>query len=381
MNEQRWRFQAALNRALSSYLHATDVGRWGRVLYPLAARPRTPLRDLALAGADLGIRLPSLADVAVALAGAYRAVDDLPALDTLFHEHELPAFDPATHGRVPGLARVRQALLACARETGVEFFLHGSFATLDFTRYSDLDTLALVPRSVATDAGALRACRDAFIARWRAVKEFDPLQHHGHFILTEIDLRGYPDPLYPRTVLERSVAFAPRPRILRLRAEPSAAIAEAKFRGLAERFLRTDLARGMRNAYRLKSDLSVFMLLPALWCQAQGCPTGKRESFGRVYRLLSPAAVAAFQHAAAIREAWRYQEPVWGRWLRRAWFNALLPAAVDAAGAGRPAVAVRDRLDPTFFAAAKGAVRELMELDETNGSQHGVRKKTHDRVA
>ncbi len=245
----------------------------------------------------------------------------------------------------------------------------------------DLDTLALVPREVATDADALRSCRDSFIAAWRAVKQFDPLQHHGHFVLTEVDLRAYPEPLFPRAVIERMVAFAPRRRILRLRAGAAPAIAASRFDELTARFLRTDLSRGLRNAYRLKADLSVFLLLPALWCQARGNPTAKLESFGPVYRRLSPAAVAAFQHAAAIREAWRYREPVWGRWLRRIWFNPLLPAVLDVAGAGRPPVAVRDRLDPTFFAAAKEAVRELMELDETDGSQHSVRHETRDRVA
>lgn len=381
MNEKRWRFQAALNRALSSYLHATDVGRWGRVLYPLAARPRTALRELAFAGADLGIRLASLSDTAQALAGAYRALDDLPAPDGLYREYALPSFDPATHGRVPGLERVRRALLALARRTGLEFFLHGSRATLDFTGYSDLDTLVLIPRSVASDAAALRVCRHELIGAWRIVKEFDPLQHHGHFLLSEIDLRAYPDPLFPHVVLERSVAFAATPRILRMCALPAPRLARRIFDETAAGFLATDLARGATNAYRLKSDLSAFMLLPTLWCQAREAPVAKRDSFPRVYARLSPAATAAFRHAAAIRDGWHYREPAWGHWLRRTWFNPLLPGAVDAAAPGRLPASVRGQLDPMFFAAAKNAVRELMELEDDHGCEHGPREATHDRVS
>ncbi|MHC4819288.1 MAG: hypothetical protein ACYTF8_14680, partial [Planctomycetota bacterium] len=329
--ERRWRFQAALHAALASFLHGKDLTRAGRALFPIVASG-TPLGgEVRHAAAAMGLSLrgtlPEL------LAGGYGALDDLdpPAGD--MREFELPAWDAARHGKVPALRAARRRLLDVSRRTGLEFFLHGSFASLDFTGYSDLDTFVLIPRTTAVDPDGLRAARRSLVRTWRAFKEFDPLQHHGHFILTEIDLRGYPDPLLPAVILERTVALASRRRLLRARGLPAPALAAERFYAVAHRFLRTDLRRGLGNAYRLKSDLSVFMLLPALWCQARGRPVDKKRSFPAVYPLLSGTAVDAFRRAAEIRSVWQYAEPPAHRWVRRLWINPLLPAALDAARA------------------------------------------------
>jgi len=356
MSEERWRLQSALNRALALYLHGADLPRASRVLFPFA-----PARG----GEE-------------ELARGYRALAGMPAPEGPCAEIAVPAWDERLHGTVAGLRAVRARLLDAARRAGLELFLHGSFASLDFTGYSDLDTLVLLPGEAVCDPAALRRCRRALVDSWRAVKAFDPLQHHGHFVLTEIDLAGYPEPLFPRVVLERAVALDARARTLRVRACPAPALAVERFEDVARRFLATDLRRGLANAYRLKSDLSVFMLLPALWWQARGRPLDKKRSFEAVYAVLSPAAVATFRRAAAIRERWRYAEPPWNRWLRRVWINPLLPAAFDAAAARPPVEAVRRLVDPSFLEGTKAAVREL--LGGLDGRKAGA-AATRDSVA
>lgn len=365
--ERRWRFQAALHAALASFLHGKDLTRAGRALFPLVASGAPLGGEVRHAAAAMGLSLrgtlPEL------LAGGYGALDDLDPPGGEMREFGLPAWDPARHGRIPALRDARRRLLDVSRQTGLEFFLHGSFASLDFTGYSDLDTFVLVPRTTAVDADALCAARRGLVRTWRALKEFDPLQHHGHFILTEIDLRGYPDPLLPAVILERTVALAARQRLLRARSLPAPALAAERFYAVAHRFLRTDLRRGLGNAYRLKSDLSVFMLLPALWCQARGRPVDKKRSFPAVYPLLSGTAVDAFRRAAEIRSVWHYAEPPAHRWVRRLWINPLLPAALDAARARPPARAIRRLADERFLVETKSAVRELMELLDDGGTR------------
>jgi len=365
MIERRWHFQLALNAALGAYLHGSDLTRVGRVLFPLLAPARgASLQRLRAAAAPLGIVLPR--DRAEALAAAFRALATLEAPACPPREFEPAPWDDRVHGAIQRLSRARARLLEAARQTGARFLLHGSFASLDFTGYSDLDTLAILPGNVVTDAGSLRRCRRAFVATWRAVRAFDPLQHHGHFVLTEVDLDGYPDALFPVAVLERTVALSSLPPPLRLRPVPVAAIGREIFRSVAERYLRADLARGLANAYRLKNDLSVFMLLPALWLQAQGRPIDKRSSFGRVYARLSPAAVDTFRRVTEIRAAWHYVEPAAGRWLRHLYFNALLPAAVDAAFARPPPPDLVTRLDPALLEDTRAAVRELLQLHDNH---------------
>ena len=365
--ERRWRFQAALHAALAAYLHGKDLTRAGRALFPLVARG-TPLGgEVRHAAAAMGLSLrgtlPEL------LAGGYGALDDLTPPEGEIREFEIPPWDGKRHGEIPALRDARRRLLDVSRSTGLEFFLHGSFASLDFTGYSDLDTFVLVPRTTAVDPDALHVARRGLVQTWRALKEFDPLQHHGHFILTEIDLRGYPDPLLPTVILERAVALASKRRLLRVRSRPAPTLATERFFAFAHRFLRTDLRRGWRNAYRLKSDLSVFMLLPALWCQARGRPVDKKRSFRAVYPLLSPPSVDAFRRAAEIRSVWQYAEPAAHRWARRLWLNPLLPAVLDAARARPPAPAIRRLADESFLDETKAAVRELMELYTHGGTR------------
>ncbi|MHC4549332.1 MAG: nucleotidyltransferase family protein [Planctomycetota bacterium] len=369
--DARWRFQASLNAALATYLHGADLTRAGRLLFPLVDAARPSLEEVRRTARSLGIRL--LGTTPQVLAAGFAALDDLPAPPGAVREFALPAWDERRHGRIGSLREARRDLLEVSRRNGVEFFLHGSFASLDFTGYSDLDTFVLVPRTCAVDPAGLQECRRGLVRTMRALKEFDPLQHHGHFVLTEIDLRGYPDPLFPDVILERTIALAPRTRYLRARSLPAPALAAARFGRLAEGYLANDLGRGLGNAYRLKSALSVFMLLPALWWQARGRPIDKREALEEVYRMLSPPAVGAFRRAAEIRAVWRYREPTWNRWVRRLWFNPLLPAALDAAGARPPAPTVRRLVDARFLADTKAAVRELIGLAANRSAGRGAR--------
>jgi hypothetical protein len=144
--------------------------------------------------------------------------------------------------------------------------------------------------------------------------------------------------------------------------------------GLAERFLATDLRRGLRNAYRLKNDLSVFLLLPALWFQARGRELGKRESFEALPGAVSAEAMDAWRRASEVREAWAYEEPALHGWARRLWPTPFLPAALDARAARAPGPGIRALLDGEFFARAKEAVRELLgrECDDA-GKRAGAR--------
>jgi len=376
----RWRFQTALHHALGTWLTGGDLTRRARVLHPLTERCRPALGELAGAAAECDVLLP-LARPSRCFAAACRALDDLPPPDASFREFVLPPFDRSRHGRIAALARVRARLLERARRGGFEVFLHGSYSTLDFTAYSDLDLVVLLPRAAAGDPRALRRIRREVLDAWRELKAFDPLQHHGPFFLTEMDLRGYPAPLFPGSIWERTMALEERPRILRLRAHPMPELARTRFTSMAERFLATDLRRGRTNAYRCKSDLSVFLLLPALWCQARGDDVGKRESFGRVAPHMSEGARAAYARATEIRETWSYAEPVAHRLLRRAWWNALLPAAVDAARADPPPEGVRGLLDDVFLDGARTAARELLDRLDAHGGPGPRTPSARDRVA
>ncbi|MFW5690259.1 MAG: glycosyltransferase [Planctomycetota bacterium] len=101
------------------------------------------------------------------------------------------------------------------------FVVHGSFATMDYTPFSDIDTQLFLTDSVFEDAGRLQSVA-RFIAQKNALlRSFDPIQHHGYFITLDVDRRCYPQSFLPVATLERSRSvfgqadFPLQPRILK----------------------------------------------------------------------------------------------------------------------------------------------------------------------
>lgn len=381
------RFRIARNTALAGFLHGAHLTRLARALYPLCdasgARAGDALDATWSAARAAGIDLPAPPprpaprDEARFLAQAHEAEAPEQARDGDAFTLDVPGWEPARHGRVPRLVRARRELQDVGR-----IFLHGSCADLRLTAYSDLDTLLLLPREVVTSPRALLAARRRVIRSLRALRRFDPLQHHGHFVLAEPDLAGYPDAVFPAVVWRTCVALDEAGARLVAATRRDREESGRRFRLLARRVLDSDLARGRTNAYRLKADLSVFMLLPALWLQARGRAVSKAASFELAYAELSSEAVATYRRAARIREIWTYREPRLNAWLRRLWFNGLLPAALDSARAAPPAPAVAELADDAFLAGIEAAVREMLEKESGEGEVHRAdRRGTSDALA
>ena len=103
-------------------------------------------------------------------------------------------------------------------------YLHGSLATLDFAcDYSDFDTLVVVRREVVRDSERLLRFLPVYRRSMCFLFEFDPLQHHAHILLTEIDLESYSDTLFPLEVLDHARSLGGEWEPLRVRRRNSGA--------------------------------------------------------------------------------------------------------------------------------------------------------------
>ncbi len=356
-------FADELNRVLGRYLHGSYLTKAARLAWPLWQRRVTGLRvDLDRLGAcaeAVGVTLPH-ARPADVLAHGYTALREMDRGVTHRHAIDVPGLE--RHREYDRLTRATDALRDVGQKIGVRFFVHGSWSTLDATDYSDLDTLAVLPRELVCDATRLRGARRSIFPTWRVLRRFDPLQHHGHFVLTEIDLDGYPAPMFPAEIWMRATSLhGAQSMVIRTASAPE--LAQHRFRQLAQSFLRSEASRGLRNAYRLKSDLSVFMLLPCLWLQARGESVSKRESFRRFDEVAGPASRAAMNEASRARVRWRYEEPARARWARRLWFNALFPAMLDASCARPPCAEAVADLGENFYVRAHAVVREMLQKE------------------
>ena len=188
-------------------------------------------------------------------------------------------------------------------------YLHGSLATLDFAcDYSDFDTLIVLRRDAVTDADRLLALLPVYRRSMCYLFEFDPLQHHAHILLTEIELDSYSDTLFPLDILDHARSLGEEWEPLRVSRRPSSGSMLQEFERVCAAFSRLAESRYQPdNAFDLKSFLSELMLLPALYLQSLGRPSYKKYSFAGSAPDFSAEVWSVMEEATAIRAGWRYE--------------------------------------------------------------------------
>lgn len=191
------------------------------------------------------------------------------------------------------------------------FYLHGSVSTLDFCDYSDVDTLCIVTKTTIDDPASLVALQEHFIAMHRYFYEFDFLQHHGVFVITEYDLEYYPQTYFPLMLFDYSTTVFQQSSELQFKTRDSQAEQINCFWRHAKSIIGTYLTRTFpRNLYAFKMYLSTFMLLPVLYLQAKGIHCYKRSSFEMCRNEFDSAGWAAMDKASSIRDSWQFT-PAW----------------------------------------------------------------------
>ncbi len=161
-------------------------------------------------------------------------------------------------------------------------YLHGSLSTRDYVKgWSDLDTLAVVNKKTANSYEGLLCLRDCLYKSRRFFHLIDPLQHHGHIILTEHDLDYYPESYFPSALFPYSKSLFDSDKIenITLRNDD---IEKANVLFNFVNYFR-GLYLGKRQefgAYRTKFLLHAVTLFPTLYLQAKGLHVYKKYSFG-----------------------------------------------------------------------------------------------------
>lgn len=205
------------------------------------------------------------------------------------------------------------------------FILHGSLATADYVRgWSDVDTLIVVNRDTFHDSALLLKFRELMMRAYGFLIEVDSLQHHGFIVVTENDLRAYPENFLPPVVLENAINLMSEDEAVVLdlfvRDDRNAcassiesrqrvyrdALETGTFRHHAYRgeYLRACFGNAENAMYQLKYFLAAIMSLPALYLTAIGKPCYKRESFDRCRSLFSDREWEIVEKASCVRRKW-----------------------------------------------------------------------------
>lgn len=184
-------------------------------------------------------------------------------------------------------------------------YIHGSLSTMDYTGYSDLDTLFIIKQEVLEDPNKIKELERLFIKSTRYLYEFDPLQHHGHFFLTESDLKYYDQAILPLSAIRLSTSILGRGNNLTFYVRDSEQESELRFTEsikIARRYFK-DKSR-LQLPYYYKGFLSNFMRLPVLFLQLRGEYVLKKDSFEIVRERIPPDLWLCMERVSEIRQNW-----------------------------------------------------------------------------
>ena len=239
-------------------------------------------------------------------------------------------------------------------------YVHGSVGTGEEVAYSDFDGLVIIKNECILDPGSLASAAKALKETEKMMLEMDPLQHHGWFILGEFELKEYPEQYFPSELFSYSKCLFGE-KILKISTSNMEYGREfnLSFQRLSKSVLdKLESKAFLQNYYEFKNLLSQFMLLPAIYLQAQtGKGVFKKISFEIMEKELG-AHNDVMKEISEIRRAWDYQPtPIYLNKLRG--LKLLSPPASVKKYSGSISGLMRKKFDAAMIGRMKVFVTEL----------------------
>lgn len=187
-------------------------------------------------------------------------------------------------------------------------YVHGSLATGEEIAYSDFDALLIIKNDVFENTDKLAYVCSKVLDSKKILYEYDPLQHHGFFILTELDLNHYCQEYFPTVLFDHAKSlFHDKGLNLLFKIRPSSKEGVIIFKNLANAIKgKLERKNYPKNYYELKLLLSQFMLMPALYLQAKGQYVFKKESFELARKEFTTNDWEIMDEVTKIRSEWDF---------------------------------------------------------------------------
>jgi hypothetical protein len=190
--------------------------------------------------------------------------------------------------------------------------LHGSLATSDEIPYSDFDGLIILKDGYSNSKKLKRFITESL----SIIYKFDPLQHHGWFLIQQSDLNRFPESYFPSTIFNYSRCLFPAKGItLQISLNEAYDFVTPLVSVLTSLKKKLTINRPA-NIYKLKSLLSEFMLIPALYLQAKNKRgVYKKDSFEIARVDFTKGEWEIMDRISSIRSKWNYKLPIISRLL------------------------------------------------------------------
>ena len=191
--------------------------------------------------------------------------------------------------------------------------LVGSLSSLDYIPgLSDMDTLLIIKRKTLLQPDILKKARKAVLSSLPFFYWVDPLQHHGHIVISEVDLKWYPQTFFPLLLLEEGIplgasaqSFQYSDRDCRFERFGNAWIGTSSF------MINNKRVDRWRDPHQLKMHLQVAQLIPVLLNQVLGIYRGKPEAFSNLKPHYSKKAWHLIEQSTRMRIDGGYNPITW----------------------------------------------------------------------
>lgn len=190
----------------------------------------------------------------------------------------------------------------------VDFFVHGSFSTLDYTEWSDLDLIAIVKNETLADYNRLLSLRKKLIKLNKILFYNDPLQHHGCNIICEPEMNYYPSSFFPPNLFSYSTSFYGT-KSLQFIVRDSSKEALALLKGhLSSADMYFDKTRP--SLYDWKLFCHTILLIPALYLENKHIYVYKRHSYEQAKEDFASKEWAIVERIGEVRNNFFFN-PLW----------------------------------------------------------------------
>ena len=208
----------------------------------------------------------------------------------------------------------------------IDFMIHGSLATLDYSKgWSDFDTFLIVSSKTATNGHALTELRSKLLIGYEYLLSVDPLQHHGFLLCTEIDLRRYNESIMPLLVLNTAKSyFGKSTHLMNSYVDPqndrenlksrSEFFRNAAVTGVMDHhayqnvYLKDQYRNAENGLFQFKYLIGNVALAPCYYAGSIGSPATKPAAIELVKPLLSQHSHTFLENATRVRSEWQEQE-------------------------------------------------------------------------
>lgn len=182
-----------------------------------------------------------------------------------------------------------------------EFLIHGSLSDFALTNYSDLDTWMLISENTVCNPETLQQLKNKLNEPLRLIKTFDPLQHHGIFVCTELDLLAYQESTFPLVLFDSATSLMDCPE-LTFNCTSDKMESYKAFKDMAKNILNINEAPS--DPFNIKMLTSWILFLPTLYHQLEYDYTYKPDSFEKIKPLVGIDTWKAIERATLLRNQW-----------------------------------------------------------------------------